>query len=218
MKTRDRIIERAIDMFNEKGAANVRTVQLSEALGISPGNLYYYFINKEHLIRSIFEEEIMPNTDMLFMREDLSHSENGILKFFKDYTKAIYRYRFFYAETYAMLITDPELLEIYNPRCENLKERLMTAVDSWVETGIIEEITDTMKEFLVENLWTVGQTWPHYIEIVKGEHDPEKITKETVLHYFTIISPYLTVPARNRMIVLLKKKGFAGEHNLDDMH
>ena len=44
MKTRDRIIERAIDMFNEKGAANVSTVQLSEALGISPGNLYYYFI------------------------------------------------------------------------------------------------------------------------------------------------------------------------------
>ncbi|MGI6203808.1 MAG: TetR/AcrR family transcriptional regulator [Anaerovoracaceae bacterium] len=218
MKTKDRIIEKAIEMFNEKGAANVSTVQLSEALGISPGNLYYYFINKEHLIRTIFEEQIMPNTDILFMREDLSHSENGILKFFEDYTKAVYRYRFFYAETYALLRTDPDLLEIYNPRCANLQERLMVAVDSWVETGIIEETSDTIKHFLVENLWTVGQTLPHYIEIVKGVSDPEVITKETVLHYFTIISPYLTKPARDRMIVLLKKKGFAGEHNLDDMH
>ena len=51
-------------MFNDKGATNVSTVQLSEYLKISPGNLYYYFDNKEHLIRSIWTENIIPNTDM----------------------------------------------------------------------------------------------------------------------------------------------------------
>jgi hypothetical protein len=37
MKTRDRIKATAVALFNEKGATNVSTVQISEVLGISPG-------------------------------------------------------------------------------------------------------------------------------------------------------------------------------------
>ena len=54
-ETREKIMLTAIKLFNEEGVTNVSTVKLSNELHISPGNLYYYFDNKEHLIRSIWQ-------------------------------------------------------------------------------------------------------------------------------------------------------------------
>ena len=45
-KTREAIIDSSINLFNKRLASNVSTVQIASELGISPGNLYYYFNNK----------------------------------------------------------------------------------------------------------------------------------------------------------------------------
>ena len=71
----------AIKLFNEEGVTNVSTVKLSNELHISPGNLYYYFDNKEHLIRSIWEEMLAPKISDLFYKEDLKTKEEGLIDF-----------------------------------------------------------------------------------------------------------------------------------------
>ena len=42
-KTKEKILDTSIRMFNEKKASNVSTVQISADMKISPGNLYYYY-------------------------------------------------------------------------------------------------------------------------------------------------------------------------------
>ena len=49
-KTKDRILDTSIRLFNERKASNVSTVQISTEMGISPGNLYYYYDNKEEVL------------------------------------------------------------------------------------------------------------------------------------------------------------------------
>ncbi|WP_374441689.1 TetR/AcrR family transcriptional regulator [Pseudomonas panipatensis] len=55
MKTRDRILECALLLFNEQGEPNVSTLEIATELGISPGNLYYHFHGKEPLVLALFE-------------------------------------------------------------------------------------------------------------------------------------------------------------------
>ena len=56
MKTKDRIIEASIELFNSQGERNVTTNHIASHLNISPGNLYYHFRNKEEIIRHIFSK------------------------------------------------------------------------------------------------------------------------------------------------------------------
>ena len=56
MKTRDRIIHSATELFNDQGERNITTNHIAAHLGISPGNLYYHFRNKEDIIHSIFDQ------------------------------------------------------------------------------------------------------------------------------------------------------------------
>lgn len=55
MKTRDRILECALALFNQEGEPNVSTLEIANELGISPGNLYYHFHGKEPLVLELFE-------------------------------------------------------------------------------------------------------------------------------------------------------------------
>ena len=66
MKTRDRILECALQLFNQQGEPNVSTLEIANELGISPGNLYYHFHGKEPLILGLFERfqaELAPLLD-----------------------------------------------------------------------------------------------------------------------------------------------------------
>jgi AcrR family transcriptional regulator len=54
MKTRDRIINVSLELFNREGEPNVTTVDISNELDISPGNLYYHFKGKEELVGELF--------------------------------------------------------------------------------------------------------------------------------------------------------------------
>lgn len=63
--TRERILDTALDLFNDKGSQQITTNHIAEAMGISPGNLYYHFKNKAHIIREILGRLIHRFDDIL---------------------------------------------------------------------------------------------------------------------------------------------------------
>ena len=55
MKTAERILITALDIFNQQGENNVSSVEIALELDISPGNLYYHFKGKEVIVAALFE-------------------------------------------------------------------------------------------------------------------------------------------------------------------
>jgi AcrR family transcriptional regulator len=97
-RTRERILELSLRLFNDLGEPNVTTSAIADEMNISPGNLYYHFRNKDDIVNGLFEQferEIAPLLDGPLHSE--IHFEDAWL-FLHLLFETIWRYRFVYRD------------------------------------------------------------------------------------------------------------------------
>src|SRR3954463_15792247 len=55
--TRDRVVERALRLFSERGTTAVSMRELADAAGVTVPGLYYHFASKADLIREVYRAQ-----------------------------------------------------------------------------------------------------------------------------------------------------------------
>jgi AcrR family transcriptional regulator len=63
-RTRQRIIDVALDMFAERGYDGTTMRAIAAEAGVSVGNAYYYFKSKEHLIQGFYEQATLRHAEL----------------------------------------------------------------------------------------------------------------------------------------------------------
>jgi len=196
MKTRDKIIHASIALFNERGERNVTTNHIAADLGISPGNLYYHFRNKEDIILSIYEEYAR---NLLLDTFPVVSSEmeplDAIILYMDAVFQAMMKFRFFYSNLPVLLAKNPSLREKYVDVQHNISGRVSQLLMSLRDAEMVqfedEELPDIVSILrLVNTFWlSFYQTQTSQVII------NDSVFYEGVLKILVIIKPYATAKA-----------------------
>lgn len=109
---------------------------IAKQAGISPGNLYYYFKDKSHIIRKIYELMIQDWETIYEQVEDQSLPGEALRGFVDSNFELLWKYRFFYRETVALMYADPILAsrqtEVTTERFERQRRFLQKAAQEGI--------------------------------------------------------------------------------------
>jgi AcrR family transcriptional regulator len=167
MTTKERIIETAVTLFNEQGTKAVTTNHIAAAMGISPGNLYYHFRNKEEIIHAIYEQmdhEGMDNYQQIIARIPPG-SLHAMEETFAMIQRFNWRYRFFKRELTALLLNDPHLKERHITTHRALLAVVRHSIENSIAQGIITSMADEELGLFVEEVWLLTLFWLNYLEV-----------------------------------------------------
>ena len=186
-KTREAIIDSSINLFNKRLASNVSTVQIASELGISPGNLYYYFNNKEEIIRCILKERMIPDLEELFNTESDIMSTAQLLILIGKISSHFEKYSFYYNEKYVLEFNDENLSEMAGKNYEDkLALLMMKMINNYQCQGMLIDISEEDKLLAVEALWaTVCMAAIYFSGQSRGGRDP--LIAETWKQRFILI-------------------------------
>lgn len=198
VSTKERILEAALELFTRDGATEVTTHQIAAACGISAGNLYYHFRNKEEIIRALFAQALQRHE-----AQKASQPASGefgdrevALQFLRDFN---WRYRFFKRELPALLRRDPQLRAEFLAFQKQHLEELRKSFGAGAAQGVLRPLSEKDSGMLVEVIWLVSLCWPTYVEVSGGKTTREGIDRAAdVLDWLVESIAGLAAPPKGR--------------------
>jgi len=190
IKTRDRILDTSLALFNCVGEPNVTTLLISDELEISPGNLYYHFKSKGDIVEELFGRFEAEMLDLLAVPEDadISLDQNGF--FLHLMFETVARYRFLYQDLVNVLSRYDQLQARFKRMLKKKTAAFRVICESFLRQGMME-IEEEELGSLCEQLtltacyWSSFDTLSHLED--RGSVDPGR----GVYQMMHLMIPYL---------------------------
>ncbi len=199
-RTRERILELSLRLFNEFGEPNITTTVISEEMNISPGNLYYHFRNKDDIVNSIFSQFESEIERMLAVPADRNPNIEDVWLYLHLMFELVWRYRFFYRDLNDLLSRNRKL-ELHFKQILAHKINVAKALCEGLKNGGALEASEIEVEALATNMVVVATYWLSY-EYVRN---PRKYTEQQAIadalargcyQVLSQIGPYLRGPTQ----------------------
>ena len=186
-----RIIETSLQLFNEQGERNISTNHIANHMGISPGNLYYHFANKDEIIVQLFKRY---GNELLayFSQNKLPESVPQMVNYMAGLYDVMWNYRFLFSDVNSLLNRSVELLGEHNEftrdKIAPLSVKLLSKLN---ELGVVE-IDERGKQDLATNMWLVTKYWFDFDSSMQPKAKmTEDAKKRGVYRSLSLLRPYL---------------------------
>ena len=192
MKTKDKIIETAIDLFNIHGTKAISTNHIAKEMGISPGNLYYHFRSKNDIIRSIsdnFSNEL--GSALKIQLDTISDFSSNLRSLFNRFFKIQQSYQFLFLEGVHLTKQDSRLLDNYTNLRSLIKKGYRELLSNLVKIKIMKRQSLNIIDDLLDTQWIIMWYWINHTILDRNTYDDFQIKKGIKLS-FSIIKPQLT--------------------------
>ncbi|MCA4251489.1 TetR/AcrR family transcriptional regulator [Acinetobacter baumannii] len=223
LKTKDRILQISLQLFNERGERSVTTNHIAAELGISPGNLYYHFRNKHEIIKELMHQYQVETLEMLSLPEDRPLTTNDKINYFQVLSGQLWNYRFIHRDVYNLVESNEDFKKIYPRFAGQVMQQGQRIYQAFVDAGLMK-MTPSEIEALIINLWIVLTNWTNFLymsgHISDNNHLEEKWVWQALRQMVFLEGPYLMGESRATYEQLLESLGpsdlFASLSSLKD--
>ena len=223
LKTKDRILQISLQLFNERGERSVTTNHIAAELGISPGNLYYLFRNKHEIIKELMYQYQVETLEMLSLPEDRPLTTNDKINYFQVLSGQLWNYRFIHRDVYHLVESNEDFKKIYPRFAGQVMQQGQRIYQAFVDAGLMK-MTASEIEALIINLWIVLTNWTNFLymsgHISDNNHLEEKWVWQALRQMVFLEGPYLMGESRATYEQLLESLGpsdlFASLSSLKD--
>lgn len=202
-KTKNRILDTALRLFNEKGLSQVTLRTIASEMGISQGNLNYHYKKREDIIVALYFQLI----EKIDARMEQSKSEKVDLSVLLDTSELImtslFQYRFILLDFVQVMreneVIKKHFLELSNRR----KDEFLFLFNALEKDGVMrKEQYKNEFLFLYQRIKIMGDFW-----ISSAEVTYDRLTIDVLKEYAEVISlemyPYLTEKGQKQLKDLL---------------
>lgn len=194
-RTRERILELSLRLFNEFGEPNITTTVIAEEMKISPGNLYYHFRNKDDIVNSLFTQFETEIGHMLAVPADRRANIEDVWLYLHLMFELVWRYRFFYRDLNDLLSRNRKL-ELHFKQILAYKIKVAQQLCLSLRSDKALEANDQEIDALATNMVVVATYWLSYEYVRNPRKYSEQQTMADALtqgcyQVLSLIRPYL---------------------------
>ncbi len=194
--TKKRILDAALRLFNEGDTRGATTNHIAQEAGVSPGNLYYHFQNREEIIRALYRQM----TEKIGFKERALPSSICELKRYCSFVSDVWwEYRFFRRELLFLMQRDPELFKIVAKENADQHRKLLSLVEHLREKGYLLLVHDDEIELLADTIMLYSQFWTPYL-MSMGNEVSEVEARMATERIMGLFMPYLSEDARVELV------------------
>lgn len=201
MKTKERILQQSLELFNRDGVEKVTTRHIAKELGISQGNLHYHFPNKDEIILKLFAQLIDEVKNAArYVPNDLFAKEEVLRSMTENFT-IMFEYRFFFKDNEAVWRRLPSIKEMLLALLSSKKQEIEDIIQYYKSQGMFRsEISNDQIDHLSSLFLFTISSWLGANEYVGVGQEPATYFSQFT---FRLWLPYLTAEEMESWEVLL---------------
>ncbi|EAY23988.1 TetR/AcrR family transcriptional regulator [Microscilla marina] len=208
--TKERILDKATELFNEQGITNTSIRNIADALEMSPGNITYHFKSKEEIVQHIQERNFQN------IQSVLAQSERVGLEHFDKILDTVMiqqqRSRCFFSDTMDLVRNYPSIAQ---KLAQNITKNLKTArvlFDYYIGRGLLKpERTEGAYDHLIHSILLVCISWLKH-QTVMATNDVHFSEEYFLGMLRSMFIPHLTEKGLKEYEALHRKKASMNDH------
>lgn len=194
MKTKDKILSKALELFNDKGYNNITTRHIAAELNISAGNLHYHFRHSEDIITILFSELTLKMDELLNqMKKRENKNLEDLYQFTYSTCEIFYSYRFIFINFIDILNQNPDIESKYEGINFSRKEEFQLIFSDLQKSDIFQkDLPYFIIEGLVEQIFIIADNWLTHNRLVL------KLNPTEAIQHYTLLQMNLFYPLLNK--------------------
>lgn len=193
-RTRERIIETALKLFNDFGEPNVTTTVIADEMEISPGNLYYHFHSKDEIVNALFAEYEKEIESLLTAPGNRPQGTEDIWLFLHLLFETIWKFRFFYRDINDLLTRNRLVETHFQSILEHKESTAINVCQGLAASGALTASSAEIRA-LATNMSVVATFWLSFEHARRPRGEPD--IGRGIYQVMSLAAPYLQGEARH---------------------